>query len=493
MRLGKYDVLEEIGRGGMGVVYRGFDEVLRRRVAIKTIQKGDSDEFAARLLNEARAAAHLQHPNIVEIYDFGQDQDTLYIVMELLEGESLRREFIRRRLGSGEFLNILRGVAAALDFAHLRGVIHRDLKPSNIMVLPDGRPKLMDFGVAQVQSLGRMTMTGTMLGTPQYMSPEQIRGESLDGRSDQFALSAIAYEGLTGHPPFDADAIPTVLYKITSGETPSALSQNPDLTPAADDALRRGMAPAAAKRYGSCAEFVEGLAAGFSTAIKLPGPAAPIHMRDRTAEIALPAPSQPQAAGAATHVRTPHALPAVTLLADAAPPSFVDAFPKTAFFSGDQVRFSKIEESFRFFRDNLQKQYESLSRQADVVWKLWAACVGIGFLVLATGLVFLFVSNGEGAVTKGVVTAAASALVYYIQRLFQQREDHYRRAAEEKNSHLEYGNKWLLVIQTVDAIQDLQERKRQQARVAEALTEQLRTGSVKKPPAPRAKRANRGG
>lgn len=499
MKLGKYDVLDEIGRGGMGVVYRGFDPVLQRTVAIKTIQQSDSSEIATRLLNEARAAARLQHPNIVEIYDFGQEDETVYIVMELLEGDNLRGALKKGQLSSRALLNLLAEVASALDFGHSRGVVHRDVKPSNIIVLPNGHPKVMDFGVAQLQRNQRLTATGSTLGTPQYMAPEQIRGEVVDGRADEFGLAAIAYEALTGHTAFEADSFSAVMYRIISGDLKDATTLNPQLPEGVNAVLRRGLATDAAARYPTCAELTAALDSaigmtdlpGFA-AVAAPAPAFDQRARLEVVPPRAPSPppppfpqpfppfAQPSPPFAPAPLPPPApALPSVTILANAAPPSFVDAFPKTGFFSGDQVRFTKIEESFRFFRDNLQKQYESLSNQADVTWKLWAACVGIGFLVLATGLVIMFLSNGEGAVTKGVVTAAASVLVYYIQRLFQQREDHYRRAAEEKNSHLEYGNKWLLVIQTVDAIQDAGERKRQQARIAEALTAQLASGRVK--------------
>ena len=525
--LGRYEILNELGRGGMGVVYRAFDPVLQRSLAIKAIEAVGDAEYSRRLVSEAQSAAKLLDPRIVTIYDVGKDGDTLYIAMELLEGRDLAVAFASTHPMSGKvFLRLLADVAGALDYAHSQGIVHRDVKPSNIMVLATGGIKIMDFGIAKSAASAHQTQSGTILGTPLYMAPEQIKGETIDGRSDQFSLAVVAYEGLTGRKPFENDSVPQVFYSIINSKFEPASILNPTLGPETDRVLARALAADANDRYLSCAAFVEDLSAaqaGLSEwtlparrrpaeslagrRVKIDTPAPSPVARDcsmcgfsnridvafcqqcgsRLATTApspsatMPVPSPTLAAPSRTAYPLPPpppppSLPNVTALVAAAPTRFLDDLPHTGFFSGDQMRFSKIEESFRFFRDNLQKQYESLSRQADVVWKLWAICVGLGFLVLIAGLAAMFLSDGKGTVTKGTVTAAGTVLVYYIQRLFQHREDVYRRAAEEKNSHLEYGNKWLLVIQTVDAIQDSGERRKQQARIAEALTNQLAKG-----------------
>jgi serine/threonine-protein kinase len=525
--LGRYEILNKLGQGGMGVVYRAFDPVLQRSLAIKAIKAVGDPEYSVRLVSEAQSAAKLLDPRIVTIYDVGKDGDTLYIAMELLEGRSLDAAFASSHPMSGSvFLRLLADVAGALDYAHSQGIVHRDVKPSNIMVLTSGGVKIMDFGIAKSAARAHLTQTGTILGTPLYMAPEQIKGETVDGRSDQFSLAVVAYEGLTGRKPFESDSVPQIFYSIINTKFESASVLNPILGPEADRVLAKALAADPNDRYPSCAAFAEDLSAALAGlsewglparrqsaeslagrrvefATQAPGPVArvcsvcgssnPIDVafcqqcgaRLATGEPSpyATAPLPPSSTAAPSPPAYPLApappppsLPNVTALAAAAPTRFLDDLPRTGFFSGEQMRFSKIEESFRFFRDNLQKQYESLSRQADVVWKLWAICVGLGFLVLIAGLAAMFLSDGKGTVTKGTVTAAGTVLVYYIQRLFQHREDVYRRAAEEKNNHLEYGNKWLLVIQTVDAIQDSGERRKQQARIAEALTNQLAKG-----------------
>ena len=526
--LGRYEILNELGRGGMGVVYRAFDPVLQRSLAIKAIEAVGDPEYSRRLVSEAQSAAKLLDPRIVTIYDVGKDGDTLYIAMELLEGRDLAVTFASSHPMSGSvFLRLLADVAGALDYAHSQGIVHRDVKPSNIMVLTSGGVKIMDFGIAKSAASASKTQTGTILGTPLYMAPEQIKGETVDGRSDQFSLAVLAYEGLTGRKPFESDSVPQVFYSIINSKFEPASVLNPILGPETDRVLGKALAADANDRYPSCAAFAEDLSAALAGLSEWTLPARRLSaesLAGRTVHVATSAPTpvardcsvcgfsnrmdvaiceQCGALLATYSAPSPYApaplpssstaapsppayplappapspsLPNVTALAAAAPTRFLDDLPRTGFFSGDQMRFSKIEESFRFFRDNLQKQYESLSRQADVVWKLWAMCVGLGFLVLIAGLAAMFLSDGKGTVTKGTVTAAGTVLVYYIQRLFQHREDVYRRAAEEKNNHLEYGNKWLLVIQTVDAIQDSGERRKQQARIAEALTNQLAKG-----------------
>jgi serine/threonine protein kinase len=519
--LGRYEILNEIGRGGMGVVYRAFDPALQRMLAIKAIEAVGDPEYSRRLLAEAQSAAQLRHPDIVTIYDVGKDGDTLYIVMELLEGRDLGVALASSQPMSGvQFLKLLRDAAAALDYAHSQGIVHRDVKPSNIMVLTSGTVKIMDFGIAKRAASTHQTQPGSVLGTPDYMAPEQIKGETVDGRSDEFSLAIVAYEGLTGRNPFRSDNVANVFYNILYSKFAPASALNSKLGPEIDIVFSKGLAAAPSDRYSGCAAFVEALTAAIPgsdwtlpartsssnsatgktvrVAETGPVPEPQTHPCPRcgsptlvgatfcehcggglTDKVASPPP-----ATAVSPTRRP-TLPSVTALVSAAPTTFLQELPRTGFFSGEQMRFSKIEESFRFFRDNLQKQYESLSRQADVVWKLWALCVGTGFLVLIAGLTAMFLSDGKGTVTKGTVTAAGTVLVYYIQRLFQHREDVYRKAAEEKNSHLEYGNKWLLVIQTVDAIQDTGERRKQQARIAEALTRQLEKVERKSPPTPK--------
>ncbi len=217
---GRYEVLRELGRGSMGTVYLGRDPKINREVAIKTLKyaevgQGDLVQVKTRFFREAEAAGKLSHPNIVSIYDVGEEHDMAYIAMELLNGWTLSR-FCKpgHLMPIHQVLSIIADVATALDYAHNQGVIHRDIKPDNIMLLEDGRVKVTDFGIALVVDASK-TRTGTVLGTPNYMSPEQVGGQTLDGRSDLFSLGIVFYELLTGAKPFKGDTISAILNAIT--------------------------------------------------------------------------------------------------------------------------------------------------------------------------------------------------------------------------------------------------------------------------------------
>jgi len=220
-RVGRYEIVGEIGRGAMGAVWRARDPKLGREVAIKTIATAmsggdDRAEISARFEREARVAAQLAHPNIVGIYDAGSEGDSLYLVMELVEGETLGRRLATGRFpAASEALEIAAQAADALSCAHEAGVIHRDIKPANLLIGRDGRVKVSDFGVAKaVSERTELTRTGMMVGSPAYMAPEQIKGMPLDGRSDLFSLGVVLFEMLLGRKPFPADTVTTLVYQI---------------------------------------------------------------------------------------------------------------------------------------------------------------------------------------------------------------------------------------------------------------------------------------
>ncbi len=203
-----YRIEKEIGSGGMATVYLGVQEKLNRRTAIKVLEPLllKDPNFAKRFLKEAETAANLSHPGIVHIYDVGRSENYYYMVMEYLEGGSIKDRIQRGPMDPNEAMTIIRQVAAALQYAHDQGYIHRDIKPDNIMFRKDGSTVITDFGIARaVDSTTKLTKTGMSIGTPHYMSPEQARGKTLDGRSDIYALGIVLYEMLTGHVPFDAD------------------------------------------------------------------------------------------------------------------------------------------------------------------------------------------------------------------------------------------------------------------------------------------------
>jgi serine/threonine protein kinase len=265
-RFGRYVISRELGRGAMGIVYEAADPLIGRSVAVKIIrlqalEKTDEAEFLRdRLFREARSAGSLSHPGIVTIFDVGFDDDVAFIAMERVNGPSLQ-EMLRSnpRLDYGKVLDILRQTAAALDYAHQRGVIHRDIKPANIMVHEGTTVKITDFGIAKIVSNTEQTRTGVIMGTPSHMSPEQIEAKPLNGRSDQFSLAAVAFRLLTGAEAFHADTVATLLHKILNGPRPLARATNPTLPPGVDKVLQRGLEKDPAARYGTCTEFVRAL------------------------------------------------------------------------------------------------------------------------------------------------------------------------------------------------------------------------------------------
>ena len=259
-RFGRYEIQQEIGEGAMGRVYKAWDPLVRRVVAIKTIRSEyltheTSDEYLRRFRREAQAAGRLSHPNIVGIYDVGED----YFVMEFLEGVSLQAILAHRvMLPLSEALRILTPVAEAIDYAHHAGVIHRDVKPANIMIQPDGRPKLMDFGVARLPT-SAITDSGQSFGSPSYMAPELIASDDVTPRADLFSFGVVAYETLTGKRPFQGDSITAIIYRIVHEPAPPPRSYNDDLPPHHDEVFRRALSKEPALRFPTAQSFVAAL------------------------------------------------------------------------------------------------------------------------------------------------------------------------------------------------------------------------------------------
>jgi len=267
-RIGRYQIVKELGHGAMGVVYQAVDPTIGRHVAIKTIRLGELDDpderakLRERLFREARSAGILSHPGIVTIYDMEEQGDVAFIAMEFVDGPTLDQLLSATEPVPRERLtSVLRQTAAALDYAHGKGIVHRDIKPANIMLASDGAVKITDFGIAKVTTSQQYTQTGTILGTPNYMSPEQVQGLAVTGRADQFSLAVIAFEMLTGDRPFTGEHLTTVVYKIVAEDPPPAQRLNPTLGPQIDAVLRRGLMKKPETRYSSCIEFVNGLEA----------------------------------------------------------------------------------------------------------------------------------------------------------------------------------------------------------------------------------------
>ncbi len=267
-RLGRYEILEEVGRGAMGIVYRARDPKIDRAVAIKTISvfgvsPDNQEDYRQRIFREAQAAGKLSHPGIVTIYDVGEEQatETPYIVMEYIAGQilgSLMTGAPTERLPLETTLGLVKQIAEALDYAHAQGIIHRDIKPANIIVTAEGRAKITDFGIAKLP-LTQFTIPGELLGTPSYMSPEQVKGWVVDGRSDLFSLGVILYWLLTGEKPFTGDTPTAVSYKIVYQDPVQATQLNPSLGPDFDYVINRALAKDLARRYQHGKEFADDL------------------------------------------------------------------------------------------------------------------------------------------------------------------------------------------------------------------------------------------
>ena len=261
-KLGKYQIQAALGKGGMGMVYAGYDPLLDRKVAIKVLAPHLvwEEGFVERFLREARAAARIKHPHIVTVYDVGQEQDQFYFVMEYLEGQTLA-DYIRQRgaLPPDKALSILHPLADALDYAHQRQLVHRDIKPSNIMVGGGLRVTLTDFGIARAAQETRLTSTGAIMGTPEYMSPEQAWGEEVGHETDLYSLAVVAYEMLSGRVPFRGTTPHAVLYKQIHEPPPPIRDSRPDLPAGVETVLSRALDKKPGQRYETAQEFVREL------------------------------------------------------------------------------------------------------------------------------------------------------------------------------------------------------------------------------------------
>src|SRR5213083_2026075 len=263
--LGRYQLERVLGKGAMGIVYEALDPKLHRKVAIKTILVSQLDEetakdFSMRFVREAHAVARLNHPNIVQVYDFGEEGDIAYLVMEFIRGDELKSSLATGgQFDRKECVRIMCELLDALDFAHEAGVIHRDIKPANVMLDSQGRAKLTDFGVARLTDSDKTsverTQAGTMVGTPAYMSPEQITGGNIDKRTDVFSAGIILYQFLCGEKPFTGSGAWTIAKKIIQEEPPLPSSLNNAITPLFDAVVNKALAKNVDQRFASARDL----------------------------------------------------------------------------------------------------------------------------------------------------------------------------------------------------------------------------------------------
>lgn len=261
-KIGRYTILGILGKGGMGIVYKALDPEIEREVAIKTIRFDtlvdgtEKDEVMTRFIREAKAAGRLSHSNIITIYDVCREKDTTYIVMQYVEGQSLQGLINSgKKFSPQEIIELMTPLCDCLDYAHASGIVHRDIKPGNILIDKSGKPYLADFGVARIET-STLTQSGTTVGTLSYMSPEQIKGQTVDSRSDIFALGVILYELLAGKKPFAGDNLSTIVYKIVHEEPERITAVNKNLPPGYEMVIHKALAKNPEDRYQSCRQII---------------------------------------------------------------------------------------------------------------------------------------------------------------------------------------------------------------------------------------------
>ncbi|MCP5134426.1 MAG: serine/threonine protein kinase, partial [Gammaproteobacteria bacterium] len=261
-RVGRYRVIGLLGRGAMGMVYLGHDEAIDRQVAIKTIHRrllGSEDgvEWLERFRREVRAAGRCLHPNIVTVFEYGEEADAPYIVMEYVQGRELR-DYLKSRqpMPLSNTVAIILQVLRALGHAHAHGVVHRDIKPGNIILLADGKVKVTDFGIARLEMSGSLTQVGMAVGTPGYMAPEQFSGQEADRRADLYATGVVLFELLTGIRPFPGRGAGEIMYQVLNELPLQATKLNPRLPPELDAVFAKALAKSPEQRFQNTDEFI---------------------------------------------------------------------------------------------------------------------------------------------------------------------------------------------------------------------------------------------
>jgi serine/threonine-protein kinase len=292
-QLGRYKITGELGRGAMGVVYKGEDPALDRTVALKTIIVSDEaagrSEYHARFFQEAKAAGRLNHPQIITVYDFGEEGEIAYMAMEFLKGTELRTRMKEGTISVPEAVHIAEQVAEGLGYAHEHGVVHRDIKPSNIMLLRHDQVKIMDFGIARMRASDQKTGTGLVLGTPKYMSPEQVAGSPVDHRSDIFSLGVVLYEMLTHTKLFSGEDTPQIFHNVTNFQPPAPSRVNPEVPPMLDFVVERALKKDPAVRYQDAFELAGDLHSALAELVNREAAAADKRDRETTKTIKLDA------------------------------------------------------------------------------------------------------------------------------------------------------------------------------------------------------------
>jgi serine/threonine protein kinase len=480
---GNYRLAEVLGKGGTSIVYRGVHKSIGSEVAIKVLRRSGSPAMVKRFFHEAVAASQIRHPGIATVFDYGQADDGIaYLVMELLQGENLGDRLRRRgRLDPVEAARLMRQVCGALIAAHDADIVHRDIKPQNLFVVRDAdvvggeRVKVLDFGVAKLLAGDDVANPGDrkmLLGTPLYMAPEQFRGgQNGDRRTDVYQIGAVLYHLIMGRPPF-----PDVRERMraAAADAPGIRPMLDGILPGMDGVILRCLQRDPERRYPDVRELEDDLRGCLWEPTNATDQSPTIVQRIpdlRLSELRRPGPAEPAQADAPK-------LPGAHTLASATVASgFFRAadlgrsdLGQSRMFKESGEFFQQVRQTFEFYRKHLDEEYRQLSAQIESAHRLWIACVGVGFVILMAGLVAVLL----GAVTQGVVTSSASTVMYFIVRVFQKREDYYRQEKSLKIKYLQYGNDWLLLIQSIEAIPDAAERLEEQHRLARVLLDRIR-------------------
>jgi serine/threonine protein kinase len=313
--LGKYEIKRTLGRGAMGIVYEGWDPIIARRVAIKTVKlpenadDPETEEALARFRREAQAAGRLTHPNIVGVFDYGETDDLAYIVMEFVDGPPLKTLLDKEeRFALSDALRVMEDLLAGLQFSHERGVVHRDIKPANVMLTSGGQVKIADFGIARIES-SSMTQAGTLLGTPAYMSPEQFMGQVVDARTDIYSSGVLLYQLLTGERPFEG-GLSAIMHKALNTEPPAPSQLSVTAPPAMDAVVRKAMAKRPEDRFASASAFAEAVRTALANPVIVDEP----ESDDEATMVATPPPVVPATAPQAREARPATAIPASAVM-----------------------------------------------------------------------------------------------------------------------------------------------------------------------------------
>jgi serine/threonine protein kinase len=480
---GNYRLAEVLGKGGTSIVYRGVHKSIGSEVAIKVLRRSGSPAMVKRFFHEAVAASQIRHPGIATVFDYGQaDDGVAYLVMELLQGENLGDRLRRRgRLDPVEAARLMRQVCGALIAAHDADIVHRDIKPQNLFVVRDAdvvggeRVKVLDFGVAKLLAGDDAANPGDrkmLLGTPLYMAPEQFRGgQNGDRRTDVYQIGAVLYHLIMGRPPF-----PDVRERMraAAADAPGIRPMLDGILPGMDGVILRCLQRDPERRYPDVRELEDDLRGCLWEPTNPTDQSPTIVQRIpdlRLREQRRPGPAEP-AQGEPPKLRGAHTLASASVASGffhAADLGRSDLGQSRMFKESGEF-FQQVRQTFEFYRKHLDEEYRQLSAQIESAHRLWIACVGVGFVILMAGLVAVLL----GAVTQGVVTSSASTVMYFIVRVFQKREDYYRQEKSVKIKYLQYGNDWLLLIQSIEAIPDAAERLEEQHRLARVLLDRIR-------------------